>query len=162
MRQGVQKWGQMHPKPNSCWGKWEIIAAAGCSLERRGEVRRGEARRGRASAQRERTWERKCPKIQSGVIQICFNKISYSIWIPRRGFQTLEKKDLFDCSWKERKQAAHWITVNWKGLVCQSRRRKFVILSSLWTRHSFPEMCITISVKLPDQSRHKKCGTVIK
>lgn len=52
-------------------------------------------RRGRASTQGKRTWERKCPKIQSGVIQICFNKYYIAFWIPRSGFQTLEKKDLF-------------------------------------------------------------------
>lgn len=48
MRQRVQKWGQMHPKPDSCWGKWEIITAAWCSLKSRGGARRGEVRRCKA------------------------------------------------------------------------------------------------------------------
>jgi len=64
MRQGVQKWGQMHPKPDSWWGKSEIIAVSGCSMERQGEVRTGDDRRqdekrreemrGRPNTQRER------------------------------------------------------------------------------------------------------------
>lgn len=69
----------------TCWGKQKIIAAAvDC---------RDEERWKKASAQGERTWERKWPKIQSGVAQIRCRKTPYTL-NSRSVFPAGEKKDL--------------------------------------------------------------------